>query len=72
MLFDYGKKGKVKISMKEYLRKVIEEFPEKITKIAATPATENLYKVRQDSDAKKLDTEGNSIPPVSCSTVVHE
>ena len=34
--------------------KLLDEFPEEITKTAPTPATENLFKVRDEKDASPL------------------
>ena len=34
--------------MWDYLRKVIKEFPEEITGVCATPASDHLFKVRED------------------------
>ena len=41
--------------MKEYKKKTIDEFPEKIAETASTHATENLYRVREEKNAKMLD-----------------
>jgi hypothetical protein len=38
----------VRINMWDYLRKVIKEFPEEITGVCATPASDHLFKVRED------------------------
>ena len=49
--FDYSESGKVKISMIKYLKGVIDEFPEDLpTRHAATPASDNLFKVRDEND----------------------
>jgi hypothetical protein len=41
------KKGKIKISMKKHILKAIETFDEDITRNAATPASSNLFKIRE-------------------------
>ena len=41
--------------MKDYVKKTVEGFLEKITKTASTPATKNLFKVGHELEAKKLD-----------------
>jgi hypothetical protein len=48
MTLDYSKKGEVKVMMIDYMKGVIEDFPEVITGVAATPATQNLFEVRPD------------------------
>jgi hypothetical protein len=53
MTFDYAFEGEVCINMCKYLSKVIEDFPEEITGVSATPAADSLFKVREDG--KKLN-----------------
>ena len=48
MTFDYAFEGEVWINMCKYLSKVIEDFPEEITGVSATPAADYLFKVRED------------------------
>ena len=43
--------------MDKYIDGIIEDFPELINKSAKTPHTENLFKVRDESEAKFLDEE---------------
>jgi hypothetical protein len=43
MTLDFTKKGEVKVTMIDYLKKVISDFPKEITGTAVTPATTNLY-----------------------------
>ena len=57
MNIDFTDKGKVKISMVAFLKKVIEDFPEVITSSAATPATDRLFNVWDNSKRKLLDVE---------------
>jgi hypothetical protein len=42
MPLDYYKKGEVKVTRIDYMKGVIEDFPDIITIGAATPTTENL------------------------------
>ncbi len=55
MTFDYAFEREVRINMYKYLSKVIEDVPEEITGVSATPAADNLFKVREDG--KKLNKE---------------
>ena len=48
MTFDYSTPGTVSISMDPYIANIIDSFPEPITDIAATPATDKLFLVRDD------------------------
>ena len=57
MNLDFSDKGKLKISMVPFLKKIIEDFPERITGSAATPATDRLFDVRDDSERILLDEE---------------
>ncbi len=50
MTFDYAFEGEVQINMCQYLLKMIADFPGEITGVSATPAADNLYKVREDSE----------------------
>jgi hypothetical protein len=52
---DYSKKGEVKVTMIDYTKGVIEDFPKIITGCAAKPATENLFKVRPDESRILLE-----------------
>ena len=42
----YSIPGEVQISMEEYLRGVLDNFPEKITEMSETPAATNLFTIR--------------------------
>ena len=55
MTFDYAFGGENQINMCKYLSKVIEDFPEEITGVSATPAVDYLFKVREDG--RKLNKE---------------
>jgi len=55
MTLDYTSPGVLKIDMTEYVKSMIEEFPQKVQGRNATPWTENLFKV--DANAKQLEQE---------------
>jgi hypothetical protein len=55
MTLDYSNKGEVKATMTDYMKGVIEYFPEVITRVVATPTTENLFKVRPYESRVLLD-----------------
>ncbi len=48
MTFDYSFDKEVRINIWDYIKKVIREFPEEITGVCATPASDYLFKVRED------------------------
>jgi hypothetical protein len=58
---DYSEKGVVKMSMMRHLGKIFEDFPEDIGANSLTPASENLFKIRDpeenDAQGKWLDKE---------------
>ena len=41
--------------MEDYLRGVLMGFPEEITKTLETPATSNIFNVRDDNERELLD-----------------
>ena len=49
MWLDYSIPEEVRISMEEYLRGVINDFPEEITETPETPAAENLFNIRDNN-----------------------
>eukprot|EP00956_Cyclotella_meneghiniana_P014156 scaffold21075_cov96-Cyclotella_meneghiniana.AAC.1 len=54
MDFDYSRPGVLKMSMIKYIREVLDDFPELITKTSRTPHTDNLFKVRPEDEADFL------------------
>jgi hypothetical protein len=52
IVFDFSKKGEVNIDMKEYIGEMVDDFSEKITGVADTPAADDLFAV---GNGKKLD-----------------
>ena len=57
MNLDFSTSGEVKIDMKPYVAKIISSFPEKITGVQATPASDHLFQIRPEPDAKLLPEE---------------
>ena len=55
MTFEYSLTKEVTINMWDYQRKFIKEFPEEITGVCATPASDHLFKVQEDG--RKLSKE---------------
>ena len=55
MWLDYLIPGEVCISMEEYLRGVLNNFPEEIIETPDTPAASNLFNVRENKERKLLD-----------------
>ena len=41
--------------MKEYIDKIIDEFPGVIERTASTPAVDYLFQIRDETEASKLD-----------------
>jgi hypothetical protein len=54
MMIDFSQQGSVTFDMIPYLAKIIKTFPEKITGMALSPATDHLYKVRPQEEARVL------------------
>ncbi len=55
MTFDYSLTKEVRINMWDYLKKILKEFPEEITGVCATSASDHLFKVQEDG--RKLSKE---------------
>jgi hypothetical protein len=54
MNLDYSKPGAVLFDMIPYIKKILHEFPEKITGVASSPAADHLLKIRAPSEARLL------------------
>ena len=54
MDMDWTKDGQVSISMIEYLSKLLDNFIENIAKSSVTPPADYLFKIREDTEVKKL------------------
>jgi hypothetical protein len=57
MTLDYTVKGEVKITMVDYLKGVIRDFPEVIDGTAPAAASEHLFNVRPDEERVLLEEE---------------
>ena len=57
MDLDFSTPKVLKIDTIKYIKKVLEEFPEEIKSVAATPAAEHLFEVREDNTEKLLPEE---------------
>lgn len=57
MMIDYSEKGKVQVSMIEFIKKTIAAFPEEIISKSETPAADYLFRVREEGEAKYLEEE---------------
>ncbi len=57
MIFDFSAKGKVMVTMVEYIKNIIKDFPEEITGTKTSPAADHLFTVRDPSLAKALPEE---------------
>jgi hypothetical protein len=57
MIFDFSAKGKVMVTMMEYIKDIIKNFPEEITGTKTSPAMDHLFTVRNPSLAKVLPEE---------------
>jgi hypothetical protein len=57
MIFDFSKKGKVMVNMIEYIKNIIDNFPEEIVGTKTTPVADHLFKIRDKSLASPLPEE---------------
>ena len=57
MIFDFSEKGKVMVNMIEYIKTIINDFPEEIIEMRASPAADHLFTVRDETEAKLLPEE---------------
>eukprot|EP00804_Cyclotella_cryptica_P002560 CCRYP_010401-RA/>CCRYP_010401-RA protein AED:0.15 eAED:0.13 QI:0/0/0/0.5/1/1/8/0/1350 len=58
MDLDYSLPGKVRVSMIKYVDKVLDDFPEAITKRSSTPAADHLFQIR---DPDKVERQGKRL-----------
>ncbi len=54
MIFDFLAKGKLMVTMMEYIKTILNDFPEEITGMKTSPAVDHLFTVRDLSLAKML------------------
>ena len=59
MILDFSTPGVLKVDMVDYVKKMIDEFPEELTDKADHPWSERLFKV--DDSSKKLDEKRASV-----------
>ena len=57
MIFDFSEKGKVSVNMIEYIKNIINDFPEEIVGIKTSPAADHLFDIRDSSEARPLPEE---------------
>ena len=57
MDLDWSRDGVFIVSMIKYLQKIIDDFPEEIRATRATPANDNLFKIREDGEEQLLPDE---------------
>ena len=57
MIFDFSLKGKVMVTMMEYIKNIIKDFPKEIVGTKTSPAADHLFTVRDPSLAKVLPEE---------------
>ena len=57
MIFDFLPKGKLMVTMMEYIKNIIKDFPEEIVGTNTSPATDHIFTVRDPSLAKVLPEE---------------
>ena len=57
MQLEYTNEGKCFVTMEQYTHEIIEGFPEVIDGTASTPASDHLFKIRNEEDAKVLPEE---------------
>ena len=61
MTIDYTKRCEVQVSMIPYIKTIIEEFPEEISNVASSPASDRLFQVRDKEEAVPLNKEKNTV-----------
>ena len=54
MTLEYSEKGKLQFSIIPYLINLLKEIPEELGSLAATPAPDNMFKVRPEGEARFL------------------
>ena len=57
MIFDYSHDGKVIINQIEYIKQILDEFPEEIKRTRATTAADYLFTIRDESESRPLPEE---------------
>jgi hypothetical protein len=54
---EFQQDGRLSVSMVNYLKNVIDGFPEQIVGRAATPAGERLFDIREEKEVQPLEEE---------------
>ena len=54
MQLDYSEPGIFGVSMIPYIDSILEDFPEEITKSSPCPHNQNLFRIRDENEAKYL------------------
>jgi hypothetical protein len=57
MILDFTMEGCVIINMTEYIKTILDDFPEEITGTKTTPAADHLFQVREEREARYLPEE---------------
>jgi hypothetical protein len=57
MILDFTMEGCVIINMTEYIKTILDDFPEEITGTKTTPAADHLFQVREEDEARFLPEE---------------
>ena len=57
MTFDYTEDGVLRVHMIPFIDTILSDFPEVVTKSAPSPHTDNLFRVREESEARYLPEE---------------
>jgi hypothetical protein len=57
MIFDFSEKGKVSVNMIEYIKNIINDFPEEIVGMKTSPAVDHLFEVRDPLITQPLPKE---------------
>ena len=72
MTFNFSTPREVKVSMDDYIDKVLSDFPEEILETAPSPAGDHLFKIRDEEEKKVLlEEQGNMhLPPCCCAASV--
>ena len=70
MDIDFSVDGEVRVTMMDYLNKVVSEFPDTIQGIVTTPAADHLFIVRRDTDRKLLEDDRATAFHISVSQLV--
>jgi hypothetical protein len=55
MMLDYSTPGQVKIDMSDYIKAMVDEFPEELPGKTQCPWNENLFKIDNQSPALPFD-----------------